>query len=57
MKISARNKLHGTIVDVAKRATTTQVRIDVGGGAAVKLKKGEKAYTVVKATDVMVGLD
>jgi molybdopterin-binding protein len=69
MKISARNKLHGTIVDVAKGATTAHVRIDLGGGAVVtasitneavdelKLKKGEKAYAVIKATDVMVGLD
>jgi molybdopterin-binding protein len=69
MKISARNKLHGTIVDVTKGATTAHVRIDLGGGAVVtasitneavdelKLKKGEKAYAVIKATDVMVGLD
>jgi molybdopterin-binding protein len=57
MKISARNKLPGTIVDVVKGATTAHVRIDLGGAAVVKLKKGEKAYAVVKATDVMVGLD
>jgi molybdopterin-binding protein len=69
MKISARNKLHGTITDVTKGATTAHVRIDLGGGAIVtasitneavdelKLKKGEKAYAVIKATDVMVGLD
>jgi molybdopterin-binding protein len=69
VKISARNKLHGTIVDVTKGATTAHVRIDLGGGAVVtasitneavdelKLKKGEKAYAVIKATDVMVGLD
>ena len=30
MKISARNKLHGTIIDVAKGATTAHVRIDLG---------------------------
>jgi molybdopterin-binding protein len=67
MKISARNKLRGTIVDVTKGATTAHVRIDLGGGAVVtasitneavdELKKGEKAYAVIKATDVMVGLD
>jgi molybdopterin-binding protein len=69
MKISARNKLHGTILDVTKGATTAHVRIDVGGGAVVtasitneavdelKLAKGQKAYAVIKATDVMVGLD
>jgi molybdopterin-binding protein len=69
MKISARNKLQGTITDVTKGATTAHVRIDLGGGVTVtasitneavdelKLKKGEKAYAVIKATDVMVGLD
>jgi len=69
MKISARNKLHGTIIDITKGATTAHVRIDLGGGSVVtasitneavdelKLKKGEKAYAVIKATDVMVGLD
>jgi molybdopterin-binding protein len=69
MKISARNKLRGTIVDVTKGATTAHVRIDLGGGAVVtasitneavdelNLRKGEKAYAVIKATDVMVGLD
>ena len=68
MKISARNKLHGTIVDVTKGATTAHVCIDLGGGAVVtsitneavdelKLKNGEKVYAVIKATDVIVGLD
>ena len=45
------------------------VHVDLGGGAGaiasitneavdeLKLKKGEKAYAVIKATDVMVGLD
>jgi molybdopterin-binding protein len=68
MRISARNQLHGTILDVAKGATTAHVRIDVGGAVVtasitneavdeLKLKKGDKAYAVIKATDVMVGLD
>ena len=69
MRISARNKLHGTIAEVTKGATTAHVRIDLGGGVTVtasitneavdelKLKKREKAYAVIKATDVMVGLD
>jgi molybdopterin-binding protein len=33
MKISARNKPHGTIADVTKGATSAHVRIDSGGGA------------------------
>src|SRR5258708_32870547 len=32
MRISARNQLKGTIVDVIKGATTSHVRIDIGGG-------------------------
>ena len=31
MKISARNKLEGKIVEVKKGATTAHVKIDIGG--------------------------
>jgi molybdopterin-binding protein len=69
MKLSARNKLKGKIVEVKKGATITHVRIDVGGGAMVtasitneaadelKLANGQDAYAVIKASDVMVGVD
>jgi molybdopterin-binding protein len=68
MKISARNLLKGKIVDVTKGATTAHVKIDVGGvivtssitNAAVdelKLAAGKDAYAVIKASDVMVGID
>jgi molybdopterin-binding protein len=69
MKLSARNKLKGRIVDVKKGATTTHVKIDIGGGAVVtasitneaadelKLAAGQAAYAVIKASDVMVGVD
>lgn len=68
MKISARNMLKGKIVDVTKGATTSHVRIDIGGAivtasitnAAVdelKLAAGKEAYAVVKASDVMVAID
>jgi molybdopterin-binding protein len=68
MKISARNQLKGTIVDVVKGATTSHVRIDIGGvimtasitNEAVddlKLAKGQPAIAVVKATDVLVGVE
>ncbi|MFZ1885172.1 MAG: molybdopterin-binding protein [Rhodoplanes sp.] len=67
MKISARNQLKGTIVDVVRGATTSHVRIDIGGvimtasitNEAVddlKLAKGQPAIAVVKATDVLVGV-
>jgi len=68
MQLSARNKLKGTIVDVKKGATTAHVRIDVGGqivtaaitnesAEELKLAPGQAAYAVIKASDVMVGID
>ncbi len=68
MKISARNILKGKIVEITKGATTAHVRIDVAGtvvtssitNAAVddlKLTVGNTAYAVVKASDVMIGVD
>jgi molybdopterin-binding protein len=68
MKISARNRLKGKIVEVKKGTTTAHVKIDVGGQivtAAItndsvdelKLANGQAAYAVVKASDVMVAID
>jgi molybdopterin-binding protein len=68
MKISARNQLKGTITDIQKGATTSHVRIDIGGGAIVtaaitneavdelKLAKGQPATAVIKASDVLVAI-
>ena len=67
MKLSARNQLKGKIVDVMKGATTSHVRIDIGGGVIVMssitneavadlaLKTGDEVWAVIKASDVMVG--
>ncbi|HEX3505505.1 MAG TPA: molybdopterin-binding protein [Xanthobacteraceae bacterium] len=68
MKLSARNKLKGKIVEVKKGATTTHVKIDIGGSVVtssitneaadeLKLASGQTAYAVIKASDVMVGID
>jgi molybdopterin-binding protein len=68
VKISARNRLKGKIVDVKLGATTAHVRIDVGGSiipasitneavAELGLAVGGEAYAVVKASDVMVAVD
>jgi molybdopterin-binding protein len=68
VKISARNKLKGTIVEVKKGATTAHVKIDVGGQTVtaaitnesadeLKLTTGQSVYAVIKASDVMVGID
>jgi molybdopterin-binding protein len=67
MKLSARNVLPGKVVDVKRGATTSHIRIDIGGGAIVTasitneavdelaLKTGDKAAAVIKASDVIVG--
>jgi molybdopterin-binding protein len=69
MKISARNVLRGKVVEIEKGATTSHVKIEIGGGAVVtssitnasvddlKLAVGREAYAVVKASDVMIGVD
>jgi len=67
MKISARNVLAGKITQVNKGATTAHVRIEIAPGAVVTasitneavddlgLKAGDKAYAIIKASDVMIG--
>ncbi len=68
MKISARNRLKGKVVEVMKGATTAHVRLDVDGTVVTAsitneavdelgLKVGQEAYAVIKASDVMIGLD
>jgi molybdopterin-binding protein len=68
MKLSARNRLKGKITEVKKGVTTSHVKIDIGGQivtAAItnesveelKLAAGQTAYAVIKASDVMVGVD
>ena len=69
MRISARNQIKGTILDVAKGATTSHIRVDIGGGQIVTssitneavdelgLKAGGKATVVIKASDVMIAVD
>jgi molybdopterin-binding protein len=68
MKVSARNVLPGKVVSIVTGAVTSHVKIDVGGAvvtaaitneavAELGLKEGGSAYAVVKATDVMVGID
>jgi molybdopterin-binding protein len=68
MKISARNQLKGTIIDVIKGATTSYIRIDIGRAIVtasitneavdeLKLAKGNPATAFIKASDVMVAID
>mgnify|MGYP002551287849 CR=1 FL=1 len=65
MKLSARNQLKGKVININNSIVT----IDIGGGniitatiscAAVEelgLEVGSDAYAVIKATNVMVGID
>jgi molybdopterin-binding protein len=55
------------VVDVAKGAITSHVRLDLGHGviitasitneavADLELQKGDEAWAVIKASDVMIG--
>lgn len=68
MKISARNVIAGTLVEVKKGQTTAHVRIDIGGQVLtasitneavdeLKLAAGQRAHAVIKASDVMIAVD
>ena len=68
MKLSARNILKGTVIDIARGAVTSHVRLDIGGMTVTSSitneaveelgrKKGMQAYAVIKASDVMVSVD
>jgi molybdopterin-binding protein len=69
MKLSARNQLKGTVVAVIPGVTTTHVKIDLGHGmiitssitneaaAELGLAAGATAIAVIKASDVMVGVE
>ena len=69
MRISARNQIKGTVVEVKKGATTSHVRVDIGNGQIVTssitneavddlgIKSGGKVTAVIKASDVMIAVD
>ena len=69
MRISARNQIKGTVVEVRKGATTSHVRVDIGNGQIITssitneavdnlgIKTGGKAIVVIKASDVMIAVD
>ncbi|RTL75376.1 MAG: transporter [Bradyrhizobiaceae bacterium] len=66
---SARNQIKGKVVEVTKGATTSHVRVDIGGGQIVTsaitneavdelaLKKGDNVIAVIKASDVMIAVN
>ena len=69
MKLSARNVFKGKVKKVIAGAVNTEVVIELPGGAEItsiitktsaenlKLKEGSEAYTVIKASNVMIAID
>ena len=69
MRISARNQIKGTVVEVKKGATTSHVRVDIGGGQILTssitneavddlgIKAKGDVTIVIKASDVMIAVD
>ena len=69
MKISARNQIPGTVKMIKKGPVSSEVVITIAGGNEIVssitthsvekmgLKEGSKVYAVMKASEVMVGVD
>ena len=69
MKLSARNQFKGTIVEIQEGAVNGIVKLNIGGGNIISsvitmssilelgLQVGGTAYAVIKASNVMVGVD
>ena len=69
MKISARNILKGKVVKVVRGAVNSEVTIELPGGTqlvsiitnssvdTLGLAEGKQAYAIIKASNVMVGVD
>ena len=68
MKTSARNQIDGTVVGVTIGAVMAEVVVDVGSQQVVAaitkdsperlgLAEGSKVTAIIKATDVLIGVD
>lgn len=69
MKLSARNQLRGTIKRITPGAVNTEVVIELADGIEIvsiitvssaeslNLRVGQEAYAVIKASNVMIGVD
>ena len=69
MKISARNTLPGTVRRIDPGAVNAEVTLEVAPNLtlvsiitndaiqSLKLKVGDRAYAVIKASSVMIGVD
>ena len=68
MKLSARNRLTGTVTSIKRGEAIANVVLDVGGHRVVSsitveavdelgLKEGSAATAIIKASDVMIATD
>jgi len=69
MKLSARNQFKGTVKSVKHGVVTSEVELEIGGGAvitsvitkasaeAMELREGVKATAIIKATEIMIARD
>ena len=69
MKISARNQLKGKVKKVTEGSINTEVIIELAKGVEITamitkasaedmgIKKGKEVYAIIKASNVMVGVD
>jgi molybdopterin-binding protein len=67
MKLSARNQIPGKVVEVKKGVTTSNVRVDIGGGQIITssitntavddlgLQDGDTVTVIIKSSDVILG--
>jgi molybdopterin-binding protein len=67
LAVSVKNQLKGKIVDVTKGGHRARVRIEIGQGAVITasitneaaaelgLQKGDEAWAIIRASDVMIG--
>ncbi|KAB2914415.1 MAG: molybdenum-pterin-binding protein [Hyphomicrobiaceae bacterium] len=69
MKLSARNILKGKVTGIDKGQVTAVVTVNIGGGNVItssitmaalkelKLRKGSDVHAVIKASEVILGVD
>jgi molybdopterin-binding protein len=68
MRLSARNQIKGTVLEVKKGATTSHIRVDIGGNVMTSsitneavdelgIKVKDRVTVVIKASDVMIAVD
>jgi molybdopterin-binding protein len=69
MKISARNILKGKVKTITPGAVNTEIVVELPGGSEVvsiitkasaeslKLAPGKHVYAIIKASNVMIGVD